>query len=191
MFSNEVRLMIAVALLGCGKPAADTPATDTPAASSTRADSARRDSTPPDTARGVRAPGIPVLVGVRTGTHDGYERIVFEFRPHAPVYRADYLRGPAIACGSGDTVAVEGKHVFAISFSGADAHEFNGEEARSSIPERVLRPRYAGILEAKLTCDFEAEVAWAIGVSDRLPFRVTKPDARRVAVDFLRDSTRR
>jgi hypothetical protein len=108
---------------------------------------------------------------------------VFEFRGRAPGYRAEYLGGPVIACGSGDTVAVEGASVLSISFSPADAHEFDGEQARSSIPERSIRPDLASVQRIRLTCDFEAEVAWAIGVAGRIPFRTTTLD-NRVTLDL-------
>jgi hypothetical protein len=154
---DAARVVVAIALCACSKPA---PHVDT-------------------------APTIPILVAVRTGAHDGFDRIVFEFRPSAPAtYRAGYLAGPAVACGSGENVTVDGSHTFAISFSGVDAHEFNGEEARSSIPQRELRPELTGVRHLKLTCDFEAEVAWAIGLRDSLPYSITAPDARRLVVDF-------
>lgn len=141
-----------------------------------------------DTDTAAAAPLIPVLVAVRTGSHDTFERVVFEFRPHAPAkHRADYLSGPPVACGSGENIAIDGSQTFAISFSGVDAHEFNGEEARSSIPERELRPALPGIRHLKLTCDFEAEVAWAIGLAQRLPYRVSTIDSTRIAVDFTID----
>jgi hypothetical protein len=128
--------------------------------------------------------GMPILAAVRTGRHEGFERIAFEFRGRAPGYRAEYLTGPAIACGSGDTVHVEGAAILSISFTPADAHEFDGEKARSSIPERVLKPAQSGgaIREARLTCDFEGEVAWAIGLAARRPMRAWSLGGRSVIV---------
>jgi hypothetical protein len=58
----------------------------------------------------------PVLTGIRTGRHVGYDRAVFDFTGGTPSYRIAY--GPLISQGRGDTIPVAGASTLVVTFSG-------------------------------------------------------------------------
>lgn len=120
-------------------------------------------------------PPVPVLTAIETSRDGDVERVVFTFRGTAsPTYSAAYLTGAPEGCGSGQPIPIAGTSVLSIRFTPTDAHEFVGERARSSIPKREIDVDFPIIRQVKLTCDFEADVTAALGVSARGPFRVSR-----------------
>lgn len=76
-------------------------------------------------------------------------------------------------CGSGLPVRPQGTAVLLVRFRPARTHE---------VPKRIVLP--AGpVVEADKVCDFEADVAWALGVERRQPFHVSR-DGAKVTVTF-------
>jgi hypothetical protein len=147
------------------------------------------DSPRADTARSpvsVTIPSIPVLVAVRAARHDSVERVVFEFRGDSvPALRITSGATPPVDCGSGEAKPVRGQYFLSVDFQPAYAHEFNGEQARSSVPSRQITPNLPVVQEIRITCDFEAVVAWTIGLDARRPYVVdtlTRPT--RIVVDI-------
>jgi hypothetical protein len=128
--------------------------------------------------------GTALLRDVRLGVHPeegGWERIVFEFGDTLPPGTISYVPSVA-ACGSGAPVMVKGDAVLAVRFSQAAAHTDAGQP---TLPRTTLEGAGNTILEARQTCDFEGEVAWAIGVKDRQRFKVTLlAEPRRVVIDI-------
>jgi hypothetical protein len=125
---------------------------------------------------------FPVLTDVRTSAHSDYDRITFEFagnqRPH---YRVEYITAPAISCGSGEPAPVAGTAVLQVRFRPANAHD---DQGASMIDSTDIMPAFTTLLEAKLFCDFEADVAWAVGLSQEADFRVLELDnPPRIVVD--------
>lgn len=122
-----------------------------------------------------------VLETVRTGAHAGFDRVVFEFRGDTlPGYYAAYVDGPVIACGSGDEVELEGETALMVRMDPAQAHV----DYEPTITERRRAPRLDALQELVVTCDFEGQVAWALGLNGRVPFRafaLTEPT--RLVVD--------
>ncbi len=127
---------------------------------------------------------MPRLSAVRTATHDGFDRIVFEFdasgaAASVPGYRITYEATPT-RCGSGDAVPVEGA-ALVVEMQPAVAHTDAGQPTLSV---RRLAPRHASVGTLEQTCDFEALVAWTVGVTARRPYRVTTLTApTRIVVD--------
>jgi len=126
--------------------------------------------------------GIPVLSDVRTGAHADYDRITFEFegteRPH---YRVEYITAPATGCASGEPALVGGAALLRVQFTPANAHN---ETGATTIPANELTPALTTLREAELICDFEADVQWAVGLSEEVDFRVIALDnPPRIAVD--------
>ena len=131
--------------------------------------------------------GSPVLLGVRTGSHPGYTRYVFDFtnddpEGHSPLGSArpawDVRYVPAaeaVQDGSGDPVPVGGAVHLRIRFDGAAAHY---EDGSSSI-------RYGLDAHAPLAFggDFEGRVTWFLGLEREQPFRVSFVAPDKVAVD--------
>lgn len=125
---------------------------------------------------------FPVLTDVRTGAHSDYDRITFEFdgslRPH---YRVEYITPPATGCGSGEPATIAGAALLQVRFTPANAHD---EQGALTIDATEVTPALTTLLEAEETCDFEADVQWALGLSQEVDFRVLELDnPPRIAVD--------
>ena len=126
-----------------------------------------------------------ILRDVRVGEHEGYERMVFEIGgDELPGYRVTYTDKPAPKCGSGDPSEVAGKGWLEIRLSPAHAHD---EAGKVTVADRERKPKLEVVQEMELTCDFEGEVTWVVGVAARNKFRVlelSKP--ARIVVDVRR-----
>ena len=67
-------------------------------------------------------PDAPILRDVRIATHDGFDRIVFEFDSDGlPQWRVAYIDAPVIQCGSGHEVPVAGAAWLQVKFPVATA----------------------------------------------------------------------
>lgn len=110
-----------------------------------------------------------VLQSVRSGGHAGFDRVVFEFRGDTlPGYSIAYEAGPVIACGSGDEVALDAPAALVVRLDPAQAHV----DYQPTITERRRSPGLDALKEMVVTCDFEGQVEWALGLAGRVPFRV-------------------
>jgi hypothetical protein len=124
-----------------------------------------------------------VLRDVRTAQEPTFDRIAFEFEdPMVPGYRVGYVDS-VYECASGKRVLVLGNSSLTVRFSPAQAHTetrivtIKGADRRLTLP--ILK-------ELKLSCDFEAEVSWVLGLSARKVFRVTElSSSARLVVDIL------
>lgn len=119
-------------------------------------------------------PGAPpvILAAVRVVTHQGYDRVVFEFAGDSlPGYHVEYARGPVRRCGSGDPVALRGRERLIVRLEPARAHD---ERGQPTVERRELAPGLPAITEMKLICDFEGQVEWVLGVPGPLPYRVVE-----------------
>ncbi|MBJ6760285.1 hypothetical protein JGU66_05890 [Myxococcaceae bacterium JPH2] len=122
------------------------------------------------------------LVSVRTGPHEDYDRVVFEFEgSQLPGYQVAYAKEPAVQCGSGDAVKVEGQGPLEVRFIPARAHT---SEGKATVSERTLKPALPMVRELVRTCDFEAEVTWLLGTARPTTYRVLElKDPSRIVVD--------
>ena len=88
---------------------------------------------------------VALLTGVRAAAHDGYDRVVFEFRTASPGYDVRYVEPPVAADGSGDEVAVEGGAVLVVRMEPALDADLTQESAPRTYtgPQRFTptRPR--------------------------------------------------
>jgi hypothetical protein len=138
----------------------------------------------PSAVRETPDPGIPpaLLTEVRTARHPGFDRVTFEFTgDRLPGFKVAYLAGPAHDCGSGEPKEVAGSAVLEVDLRPANAHT---EEGRPTIPFRERLLELPVLQEIERTCDFEAVVTWALGVSGRKRFRVIELSGPpRLAVD--------
>ena len=160
-------------------PTAPAVATETPEPVPTGAFEGGRDP--------VEAPaqsqGAPLLADVRTGEHEGYDRITFEFEGDGrPAYRVEYITPPATGCGSGLPYTIAGTVLLQVKFSNTNAHD---QQGNSTIDANEITPGLPTLLEGELTCDFEADVTWALGLSYHADFRVLElENPARIAVDL-------
>jgi hypothetical protein len=146
---------------------------------------AEREWTAGDTRVERQVTGVATLRGVRTGRHDGFDRLVFDFGGDAvPSYRIAYVDRPVHECGSGHTVELPGDGWLAIRFEPARAHD---DEGRATIPDRDLRPDLGNVLRLRTICDFEAHLDWVAAVGSPNPYAVLHlRGPERLVVDIRR-----
>lgn len=126
-----------------------------------------------------------VLRDVRAAQHPDFERVVFEFQPPSvPGYRMEYAEAPVLNCGAGEPLNVEGVAHLVVRLSPAQAHTEAGEV---TVRDRERRPALEMVRELELSCDFEGQVSWVVGLSARRPYRVSELAAPpRLVVDIQR-----
>jgi hypothetical protein len=125
-------------------------------------------------------PEFAYLTGVRiTG-----DRIRFDFRSQPDTVSTGWVQAAQIAeCGSGKPVRVRGTAFVVVHFQPAATAEIHGDTVS---PTYTGAKRVSGagpVLEAAKSCDFEADLGWAIGLSKRLPIHLDR-DGSSVTVRF-------
>ena len=130
----------------------------------------------------LAVPPVPIITGVRTAHHPGFDRVVFDIQGQLPGAESARYVDQVLADGSGEPVSVAGRAFLLVRFEEAQAHTDGGA------PTLSRRPALAGglttIREIALAGDYEGYVTVAIGVSDRAAFRVIELDnPSRVVVD--------
>jgi hypothetical protein len=123
------------------------------------------------------------------GRHEGYDRVVFQFKNTLPGYKVEYVQPPLKEDGSGRIVEVPGNAVVAVRMEPASGFDLNtGEGVMTYKGPRRIAGSAAGtsvVQELVRTGDFEAVLSWAIGLSDKVDFRVrTATSPPRLIVDF-------
>lgn len=181
---------------------ATAPAASTPSASPTRAATVTTPATTPPVDGTVAPEGfggtdpvtvksnpnpttkVAILTDVRVGAHPelgGWDRIVFEFVDVLPQGDIRYVTS-ASGCGSGEPVLLPGTAILQVKFDAAAAHNDAGQ---STIDANKITGPGNVILESVQTCDFEADVTWAIGVKSMQRFKVTTLSSpTRVVIDI-------
>jgi hypothetical protein len=147
---------------------------------STAADLGAPTNTAPITA-GPSGTGLPLLVNVRYGRHDAYDRTVFDFTGGLPGYRVEY--GTLYTEGKGDPVPIAGVATLAIHFHPAYAHNPSTGASTYNLGQ-TLNPNLPTLRQIRFGGEFEGYVAAGLGLNKRAGFRVftlTGPD--RVVVD--------
>jgi hypothetical protein len=127
-----------------------------------------------------------LLTDVRAARHEGFDRVVFEFRGALPGYDVRYVSRPVRADGSGKVVRVAGDHVVRIRMENAlDADLSRPTAPRTYTGPSRLAPGTPEVVELARTGGFEGVLTWAAGLQDRVDFRVTTLTApARLVVDF-------
>jgi hypothetical protein len=125
---------------------------------------------------------VATLQDVRVGRHDGFDRLVFEFDRNVPGYHLEYVDRPAYACGSGEAVYLDGDAWLLVRFQPARAHNDAGAATmafrRATFEQPALR-------EAAMTCDFEADVSWLLGMRAPAGYRIVElGDPPRLVLDL-------
>ncbi|MDR9425709.1 MAG: hypothetical protein RI567_10560 [Marinobacter sp.] len=125
------------------------------------------------------------LVDVRTGTHAGFDRVVFEFDERVPGYHIEYIDKPVRKCGSGKVTPLAGDGWLEVRMYPAKAHT---EEGQPTVSNRERMPKLPVLSELELTCDFEAVVTWVFGVESPNRYQVRElSNPPRLVVDLRHD----
>ena len=130
-----------------------------------------------------------LLDRLAVGRHEGYDRVVFQFKNVLPGYKVWYTTEPLKEDGSGNPVDVKGAAVVVVRMEPASGFDLNtGEGVMTYKGPRRIDGSAAGtsvVQELVRTGDFEAVLSWAIGLSDKVDFRVrTATSPPRLIVDF-------
>ena len=135
------------------------------------------------------AAGFGLLSGVRAlvaPERDGVEQVVFEFEFLVPGVVAEYVERPVVQDGSGEEVDVAGRAVLGVRFDPASGADLSGAELRMVYtgPSRIDPPT-STVVEVVKVGDFEGILHWAIGLEEKVPFRVRAlDDPGRLVVEF-------
>jgi hypothetical protein len=122
----------------------------------------------------------PLLVDVRAGGHQDFDRVVFEFDGPLPPHTLSYV-DQLVQDGSGNVVEVAGAADLQVVFQGANAHE---EDGAPTVSPRRFSPNLSAVEEVAQVGDFEAVVSYGIGVDRRRPVEVsTLSNPSRLVVD--------
>jgi hypothetical protein len=129
---------------------------------------------------------VAVLSALRTGKHDGFERVTLELAGGGtgfPAYHVEYIDRPLIECGSGQQVNPVGDAWLEIRMEPLDAHTQEGQPTIPRTPQAV--PGLENIQRVYRTCDFEAVTTLVFAVASPNRFRVfTLEEPRRIVVDI-------
>ena len=195
-----VLVAAAAALLAACGGGSDTAATPSPTATATT--TATATGTPAATPQGgidtmpgastrpvhVRATNkrVALLTDVRAARHEGFDRVVFQFRRALPGFDVRYVPRPIRQDGSGKILPIAGRHVVRIRMENALDADLTEPTAPLTYtgPQR-FRPRTPEVVELARVGGFEGVLTWAAGLRDRVDFRVRTLDApARLVVDF-------
>lgn len=198
-------LAVGAVAAGCGgsKPAATTVTTSqtgtTPTQTSTSTGTTTTSTTTAsggiDTMAGASTKPVVVkatntqtalLTDVRAARHEGYDRVVFQFSNAVPGYDVRYVERPIVEDGSGRTVNVDGAYVVRVRMeNGLDADLSKASAPRTYTGPNRLAPGTPEVASLVRTGGFENVLTWAVGLRDRVDFRVLTLDSPpRLIVDF-------
>ena len=176
-------LFTALLLAGCGgnddEAAPGTTSTSEAAATTRTTGTTATESVQPASTDPVVASSasdeVALLTAVRAASHEGYDRVVFEFRNGAPGYDVRYVERPVQADGSGEEVDVAGGAVLVVRMEPALDADLTQESApRTYLGPARFTPDTSAVVEVVRTGGFEAVLTWAVGVDEERPFRVTR-----------------
>jgi hypothetical protein len=126
--------------------------------------------------------GITNYTDVRVGTHDGYDRVVFEFTTGTPELILEVDEPPYEQPASGFPVEVEGEQVLRLTMPNGTAA---GESEQPTYDGPLdFDPGFPALVDVVHGSDFEAQLAWFIGLAEESCVRVTlltEPD--RIVID--------
>jgi hypothetical protein len=127
-------------------------------------------------------PPIPVVSALRTGTHEGFDRVTIELAgAGVPGYHAEYVDKPLHQCGSGNEVFPVGQGWLEIRLEPAQAHT---DEGAPTLPAREIEATGRLLRRIYVTCDFEAVVSLVLAVDSPNEFQiVTLRNPTRIVVD--------
>lgn len=134
------------------------------------------------------APGSKLTVtDIRTGTHDGFDRVVYELGgTGAPGWRVGYV-DRAVQDGSGNEVAVAGGAILQVLIDGS-AYPFDSGVEQYAGPQPVLAAPGGSVVEVNGAGVFEGVTQSFIGIKDPdTPFSVySLTGPTRLVIDVAR-----
>jgi hypothetical protein len=118
---------------------------------------------------GAKQPSVPTTA-LLTGIQVHARSIDFDFKTAPLAVSATYSRARLISCGSGAVVPLRGRVHLVVRFRPAQTDLAFGAHRRLS--------GQGPFLELAKVCDFEADLAWAIGFDKQHAYRVERQGSR-------------
>lgn len=134
------------------------------------------------TAAAQPAPTIPVLTGIRTGQHPGFDRIVLDLSGPAPTVANRWV-DELTADPSGEVVWLTGEFFVDVVVNPAAAHDAAGNPTYTG-PQKFRTRDLRNIMAVAVTGDFEGHLSIGLGTRDQTWVRtsmLTSPT--RVVID--------
>lgn len=128
------------------------------------------------------------LVEIRSGVHEGYDRVVFEFAGDGvPSWRGEYTDAAA-ELGRGEPIDLAGEHILEINVNGPSWAPGDEPEDELATQEYYERDRGGAFEEIFIQGPFEAHSQYLIGVDQQRPFQVQLlEEPTRLVVDLQTD----
>ncbi|MGY1913935.1 AMIN-like domain-containing (lipo)protein [Blastococcus sp. SYSU DS0973] len=129
------------------------------------------------------------LTDVEVAGYEDFDRVVLEFDADSvPGYRVSYVEPPVTHDASGRPVEVDGAAFLEIRTAPAGTVDLSGDSPEQVYdgPDRIAIPDGAVAAELVATGEAEAQLAWTLGLRERVPFGVAAfSDPARLVVDVL------
>ncbi len=133
---------------------------------------------------GVATVANTQITDLAVGTHDTYDRIVFDFAAGIPEYTIEKASPPLVGDPSGLPIDVQGSSFLRIILHGASAAGYGGIPFNGPTS---FTPRFAKLVELKAAGDFEAVATWYVGMNGGACVRVFTLNApNRLVIDLQR-----
>jgi hypothetical protein len=112
-----------------------------------------------------------MLVAMRSARHDGYDRLVVEFKNDLPNWRVTYVE--QVTDERGTAVPMAGQAFLTLQVHPAWGHD----QSLPSLPPTytgpaTLTPRYPTLVQVKWVAEFEGYLTFGLGLSRKVGFRV-------------------
>lgn len=122
------------------------------------------------------------ITDLRVGTHDGYDRIVFEFVDGIPAFVVEAALPPFYQDASGLPIDVEGTAFLKVTMTGASIANEDGELVYDGPQE--FSPGFPRLVHLIGGGDFEAVSTWYIGLDGGACMRLLTVGDDRVVIDI-------
>lgn len=125
---------------------------------------------------------IANIADVRFGTHDGYDRVVFEFQQGTPELTLDRAMPPFTHDASGEPVAVDGESFLRLTMRGGTRQTDDGTSSFDGPTD--FDPGLPALVDLVQGGDFERQSTWYLGLASDACVRVALLDApHRLVID--------
>lgn len=123
------------------------------------------------------------LSEVQPVSREHFDRVVLTFDGETlPGYHIEYIDKPVRQCGSGNVVPLAGQGWLSVRMSPAQAHNAQGQ---MTVSARALKPDCSLLKEMAMTCNFEGQVEWVLGLAAPNRYRVIElEDPARLVIDI-------
>ena len=190
--------MAALLMVACSSPTASVPASaqapESPGMDATDAPPAATAEPVPSEDLAEFTCDLPVIeratvprtvniLDVRIGSHDGYDRVVFEFTDGTPEIALERATPPFVQDGSGFPVDVEGDSFLRLIMRGGTKQMDDGSSSYDG--SRDFDPGFPALVDLVEGGDFEAQSTWYLGLSAESCVRVSLlEDEPRLVIDI-------